>query len=313
MKIGRRRVWFLTDLGARAGRHIRSRSGPLIPYEPGKGEDGQFEATRKWTPRNNPNHRPVIHDLHVASYVLQLATLCDGGIQKYEDPDRGIIESLKGEFSSFITPPLRVGRRGHREPIDLHSILQLQRGVAFNGIDTDRPRLGALSPDAIIGIRNLAPDQADQKPSQTELWIELDRQGNPSKLRKKLNRFDMFLGIWWRFVPRYREAGKPPLVIFVAPDIEILRKMLKIADETLKVTSGQIRLGENWDPPASRERIHFALESDLHMGSLRMYRVPEKTPRERQRDASDQRERTEAANIGPLMIDLLPAWVLAGK
>lgn len=314
IKIGRRRIWFLTDLGARCGRQIISRSGPLIPLEPGKGEDGRYEASRKWAARNNPNPRAIIHDLHVASYVFQFALLCDGDMGVFDCPEDGIIQNIRGEFSSVVRPPLVPGRRGNLTPLDSLSMYQVNRELSFRGMNSDDGRFGSLSPDAIIEMHNLSPERLDPRDGQREVWIELDRQGNYSKLGEKLTRFDHFLGAWWMATPRYREAGRPPFVVFVAPDISILQKMLRIADETLKVCSFQRRLGPSaGKPPASRRLIFFALESDLHQGSMRAYRVPEKPPRERVREASDQSERTEAMIIHPQIVHLLPDHLLAGK
>ena len=198
--------------------------------------------------------------------------------------------------------------------MEIHTVANHIRGLGFTGVNTDDPTLGHLSPDAIISLHNLAPDERDPKKGRREIWIELDRQGKTYKLRDKLTRLDIFMGIWWRAVPRYMNAGIPPSVIFVAPTTEILKKQLAIADETLVVRSGETRLGPaKWGPPVSRKRIFFALESDLHKGSMRVYRVPEKTPQERAVDASDQRERTEVRVVQPRMDDLLPKRLLAGR
>lgn len=314
MKVGRRRIWSLTDLGARCGRQLTSRFGPLIPLEPGRGEEGRYEASRKWTARNSPNPKAIFHDLHLASYVTRFILLCDGDLRVFDNPQEGIIQRFRGEFGSVMEPPMVRGRRGQQTPLDLNSMAKVTRGLGFSGVDSEDPSFGSLSPDAIIAMHNLAPQESDPKKGRREVWIELDRQGHVTKLRDKLTRFDAFLGVWWMGVARYRKAGISPTVIFVAPNTEVLKKMLAIADETLIVRSGQTRLGsQNWGTPNSRERIFFALEPDIHKGSLRVYRVPAKTPQERAADASDQRERTEVRAIAPRMDNLLPDRLLAGR
>lgn len=315
MEIGGQRVWTLTDLGARVGRQLTSRFGPIIPLEPGKGEEGRYEASRKWTARNTPNARGIIHDLHLASFVTQFMLLCDGDMRVFDNPQEGIVSRFRGEFGSVVEPPKVKARRGAAEvSIDLNSISQMIRGLGFTGIHTDDPTLGTLSPDAVLSLHNLAPENPDPKKGRREIWFELDRQGHSTKLRDKLVRLDAFLGVWWRTVPRFRKAQIPPSVIFVAPNVEILKRQLAIADETLVVRAGQTRLGSaTWGTPVARKRVFFALETDLHKGSMRVYRVPEKTPRERAADASDQRERTEVRVIQPRMDDLLPKRLLAGR
>ncbi|MBN8867310.1 MAG: hypothetical protein J0H98_07135 [Solirubrobacterales bacterium] len=311
LQLGKHKVWTLTDLGTRVGRRINNRYGPLIPYEPGKSPDGKYEAARQWGPRNVSNAHSVIHDLHTVSWVMRFVELCDGDFRYTVNAGEGIIQKVTGEFGAIVDPPMK-GNRRRREPVNLYGLPALLDGIAFRGVDAGDGSIGKVHPDAAIRLHNLTNEQ---KTSRREIWVEMDRQGHPGHLEEKLQNYDVFQALWWRTVPRFRSAGRPPVVVFIAPSTEILKKQIAIADRVLLAQAGRRRDGpEKWGPPASRNRIFFALEADLHKGSTRMYRVPEATPAERHATASNDRERAEAANCHPRLEDrLLPQRLMAGR
>lgn len=311
LMLGKHKIWTLTDLGTRVGRRISSRQGPLVPFEPGKGPDGRYETTRQWGPRNVSNAHSVIHDMHVASWVLRFVELCDGDFRYAVNSSQGIVQKITGEFGSLVEPPMKTSRRQKR-PVTLFELPSLLDGIAFRGIDLSDGSVGKMNPDAAIRLHNLTNDPAK---SRREIWVELDRQGHRARLEDKLANYDVFQALWWPVVPRFKKAGRPPVVIFVAPTTKILERQLQVADYTLTAQSGRQREGpENWGPPPARNRIYFALESDLHKGSTRVYRVPEHPPATRLALASNERERTEAKNCHPRMDEkLLPQRLMAGS
>lgn len=310
--LGKQKVWTLTDLGCRVGRQIGTRYGPLIPFEPGKGKDGKHEAKRKWGERNIEEPRQLIHDFHLASWTLQCVELLDGDLRYISNANHGLVQKVTGEFGARVEPPTRmVGRK--KQPIDMYSLSEVLGPIAFTGIDLGADgRIRAVSPDASIRLHNLTNDPETHR---RELWIEMDRQGHVSKLEDKLKGYDAFLATWGRTVPRFKKAGRGPVIIFVARTMDILRTELRVADRSLTAQAGPRRDGyEAWPPPPSRNRIFFALESDLHKGSTRVYRVPELTPRERLAQASDDQERSEARNCRPRVEEhLFPPRLMAGR
>lgn len=311
MALGRQKIWTLTDLGVRVGRRINNRRGPLIPHEPGKGPDGKNEAGRKWGPRNVDSAHTVIHDMHVASYVLRLTELLDGDFRYTKNPADGLVLKVTGEFGALVEPPVRKTRRGTHK-VGLFDLSQVMPGVAFQGVDLTDDTIRRVSPDAAIQLHNLTDNP---ETARRELWIELDRQGHTSRLTEKFTNYDVFMALWWRTVPRFKKAGRPPIVIFVAPSIAILKRQLLIGDTVLVAQAGrQIEGPENWGLPPARNRIFFALESDLHKGSMRMYRVPELTPAMRLAVASNPQEKAAAINCQPRMDEyLLPPRLMAGR
>ncbi|MCA9091756.1 MAG: winged helix-turn-helix domain-containing protein, partial [Planctomycetaceae bacterium] len=111
-QLGKHKVWTLTDLGARLGRRISNRYGPLVPFEPGKGPDGKNEAKKQWGPRNVSGVHSVIHDLHLASWVCRFVELADGDFRYAVNPGQGIIQKVTGEFGAYVDPPMKKLRRG---------------------------------------------------------------------------------------------------------------------------------------------------------------------------------------------------------
>lgn len=310
LSIGRQKIWTLTDLGVRVGRHMATSRGPLIPFEPGKGEQGRHEAARKWAPRKVTNARALVHDLHVASYALQFVLLCDGDFRYVNDPHAGIVRSMTGEFGAMIEPPVNTGRNRQKTTMNIHQAVEKIGDIAYQGIPVDEPTLRSLKPDAAIRLHHL---KADPKAGSREYWFEIDRSGHTGKLKDKFHRLDVFQNVWWPLVPRFGRDGRAPTTVFVATSEAHLKKMIGLADETLRGRSGRRREGPEAWRYLGRERIVFALESDLHMGSLRVYQVPAVPPDVRARNASDTRERTEAANCHPRMAKLLPDYLLAGR
>ena len=79
----------------------------------------------------------------------------------------------------------------------------------------------------------------------------------------------------------------------------------------LSTRHGSSRTPANeWPAPPSRRRMFFALERDLHQGSLRCYRLPEQPPLIREAGARNENEREAALQFTPESIDLLPARLL---
>ena len=311
MALGRQKIWTLTDLGVRVGRRINNRRGPLIPHEPGKSPDGKNEADRKWGPRNVDSAHSIIHDMHVASYVLRFIELLDGDFRYVRNPSDGLVLKMTGEFGALVEPPVKKTRRGTQK-LGLFDLSSIIPGIAFEGIDLTDGTLRRISPDAALQLHNLTDDPDT---ARRELWIELDRQGHATRLTEKLQNYDVFMALWWRTIRRFQKAGRPPVVIFVAPTISILKRQLLIADTVLVAQSGRaIEGSENWGPPPARNRIFFALESDLHKGSTRVYRVPELTPAMRLAAATTPQERTAAINCQPRLDEhLLPLRLMAGR
>jgi DNA-binding MarR family transcriptional regulator len=284
---GRKRVWHLTDFGHRVGQHFHTRHGSILPPD------------ADWRERSADAALGIGHDLHVVAYVLQLAQLVDGP----GDPlasSIGLIVDVRGSRGAAIDPPKEYdGRR--RVPLTPQLLASLE------------PDLVLDTPFELDGFRSLVPDAAvflqnqrggDGK-TRHQILLELDRSGHRQKLVGKLRRYDAFYAAWAQRHPQTRR--RPPLTLFVAKDETTLRRQLAIGDQVLCIRRGTSRTPPaEWPAPPSRSQVLFALERDLHQGTLRCYRLPEQPPAIREAGTRNDREREAARRFTPQSIDLLP-------
>lgn len=288
---GRKRVWHLTDFGHRVGQHFHTRQGSILPADSG------------WRELSADAPLGIAHDLHVGAYVLQLAAVIDGP----GDPlasNRGLIVDIKGERGARLDPPKEYDGR-KRVPLTPQLLSSLD------------PSLVLDSPHEIQDFRSLAPDAAiflqtarggDGKP-RSQILLELDRSGHRQKLVGNLRRYDVFYAAWASRHPDTRRHL--PATLFVAKDEPTLRRHLAIADQVLAIRCGTSRTpASEWPAPPSRQRIFFALERDLHQGTLRCYRLPEHPPMIREAGARSDSDREAARRFTPESLDLLPPRLL---
>jgi len=285
---GRKRVWHLTDFGHRVGQHFHTRQGSIIPADP------------DWHERSADAALGIGHDLHVVAYVLQLARLVDGP----GDPlasSTGLVVDVRGSRGATIDPPKEYDGR-KRVPLTPQLLAGLE------------PEMVLDTPFELDGFRSLVPDAAvflqnqrgSDRKTRHQILLELDRSGHRQKLVGKLRRYDAFYAAWAHRHPQTRR--RPPVTLFVAKDETTLRRQLAIADQVLCIRRGTSRTPPaEWPAPPSRSQVLFALERDLHQGTLRCYRLPEQPPPIREAGARNDREREAARRFTPQSIDLLPA------
>ena len=288
---GRKRVWYLTDFGYRVGHHFHTRRGSVLPADPA------------WRERSADAALGITHDLHVGAYLLQLAALIDGP----GDPlvsSSGLIVEIKGSRGATIDPPKEQDGR-KRVPLTPQLLAGLEPSLVVDSpVELDSFR--SLTPDAALLLQDLR-DGDDR--ARNQILIDYDRSGHRQKLVGKLRRYDAFYAAWGPRHPLGRHGL--PATLFVAADESLLRRHLAIADQILSTRRGSSRTPANeWPAPPSRRRMFFALERDLHQGSLRCYRLPEQPPLIREAGARNENERGAALQFTPESLDLLPARLL---
>lgn len=291
---GRKRVWHLTDFGYRVGRHFHTRRGSLLREDP------------SWRERSSDDPLGIGHDLHVVAYILQLAGLIDGPGDPLSSSS-GMIVDICGGWGATIDPPKEQDGR-KRVPLTPQLLSGLEPSLVLDApYELDRFR--SIAPDAAMVLQDL---RAGDDRSRTQILFELDRSGHRQKLVGKLRRYDAFYAGW---APRHPQTRhRPPATLFVAKDEATLRRHLAIADQVLCIRRGTSRTPPNeWPAPPSRRLIFFALERDLHQGTLRCYRLPEQSPMIREARARNDAERETARRFTPESIDLLPARVLFAR
>lgn len=219
------------------------------------GPDGPYLPSRaQFVDRSPTDHRVIAHDLQVNGWVLAYRRLARDLIAGWRGPDRSTVEV-----------PSRTGaRRGRPEPIGPADV-KVEGYVQIRGLR--RKEFARVSPDATLELALASGRRFD-------VLIELDRTRRPRKNDSKLLRYDALLTAWWRAVPRYRELGEPPAVVFISQDEEDLNALMRLADT--EVTGCLANPGDppiRWRYPG-RERMLFVCERDVHDGSAAAHMLP---------------------------------------
>jgi hypothetical protein len=108
--------------------------------------------------------------------------------------------------------------------------------------------------------------------------VEVDRARSRSASEERLCRYDLFISGWGRLLRRYRAPAPPAIVVFVCEDERALLGLLRIADDALTTRIAKAGTPEVEWPFPGRRNILFAVERDVHEGSLRAMALPEQPP-----------------------------------
>jgi hypothetical protein len=200
-----------------------------------------------------------------------------------------------------IAPPI-AGEGRARGVLTPSALTPPAAGYAFDGGFTPASpsaRFAELRPDATIELR------VPTAKLMFDLLLEVTITGKPSHNRAKFAAYDAFLLGWWRAHRRYQHLRGRPVVLFVVTGEDALRANAELADREIDGRLGVIGVPHHdWYWPG-REHIFFALEEDVHYGSLRCFALPGLPPGLRETLGSHVpllRERT-----------LLPATMIDGR
>ncbi|MGI8805438.1 MAG: replication-relaxation family protein, partial [Thermoleophilaceae bacterium] len=265
-----KRFYALTKAGFAV---VEGRPGPRGP---------RIRRGASWKSMDAEGYRTAIHDLHVAGWLIAFHQLAGRFVLDWH-----------GEQHGQVAPERLVGDKWRRiGPDDVE--LELHRGVRNLKLDTFQ----SIKPDLTIELR--LPTEA---PRRLDLLVELDRSRDPTTDHnvRKFHRHDALLTAWWRAHPRYRGHGEAPIVVFVLEDEPTARKFVRRADS--EVTGAIARVGagrETWDYPG-RRGMFFCCERDVHIGTLRAWRLPELPPEVRPK---------RGRRVEPEQVELIPRRLL---
>jgi hypothetical protein len=79
-------------------------------------------------------------------------------------------------------------------------------------------------------------------------------------------------------VNRYATLGTPPVVVFVSEDEPSRDRLIQVADRAITARHGKPGTEEAEWPSPTRRAMFFALERDIHEGSLAALQLPEHPP-----------------------------------
>lgn len=251
----------------------------------------------KWRPSLGCSAQYLVHDLIRNEWLFAFRSLAPRQLLGFRGTRRGKLEV-----------PWVPGSKGP--------------GRALRPTDlVERPAIGLLSdgfaniiPDLTLELDLALPGEEELK---TDLLVEIERRNNDEAVRDKALRYDGFLNGWWREHPRYSALGRPPMVVFVVPDLRQARRFKAIFDKALQghqvVPPGTQTRAENelgLRPSTTelyfgRERIFIAAARDVHYRTLRAWRVRAEPPEKRMRMAPNAEARRTASRplvrVSPLI------------
>jgi hypothetical protein len=203
----------------------------------------------------------------------------------------------RGPFENEVMPPRR---RVGGEWVELRPAeIVLGTNHRLNGYQAKV--LEALNPHATIEL------QLGER-TRTELMIDYaDQQHDePFEVEERLWRYDLFLSGWAHLLHRYRPPARVPMVVFVCPDEGVLASVLDAADRALTTRIAKAGTPDRDWPFPGRRSILFALERDIHHGSVRAFGVPDDPPNMRVTTSGDQPVRDELRQVQLIEKRLLP-------
>jgi hypothetical protein len=227
--------------------------------QPGRhGEHIPGEATWREPPTADP--RRILRDLHVNGWALCLRQVAGRSFGAWRGPLEGRVQ-----------PPRRRARDGQSEAIRPSQVIlgSNHRLQGFGG-----GQFGPVSPDATVELR---VGNGDTR-MRVDLLIDLDRSRGFEATQQRLVAYDGFISGWGRMLSRYRKGDVIPMVVFVSEDERGLLRLLKIADSAVTTRIAKAGTDQLSWPHPGRRGILFAVERDIHDGSLRALALPEQPP-----------------------------------
>ncbi len=224
------------------------------------GEHISHEAT--WREPGTADPRRILRDLHVNGWVLALREVVGPrAVGSWRGPSEG----------RLYAPRNRRGRGTESETIRPGQIVLGSNHRLQNfGAEQFEP----VSPDATVELK-FGNGEAR---TRVDLMIDLDRSRGFDATRQRLIAYDGLISGWARLVGRYKKGDLVPMVVIVSEDEHGLLNVLKIADSALTTRIAKAGTDEMSWPHPGRRGILFAVERDIHEGSLRALALPEHPP-----------------------------------
>ena len=260
----RRFKFRLEERGAQQGVYTIARDGFELAQSRTGRRGPYIDPNLKWREPQLTDPRRVVRDLHVNAWVLAFEQLAGRRLEKW-----------RGQRDSRLEPPRRKVR-GEWLPLRPQDLVigSSTRLRGFEGTEFE-----PMTPDATLEFRIAVGD----KPIRFDLLVEIDRSRSQAASAERLRRYDALLSGWASALDRYKSLGAPPLAVFVCEDEPSRNSLVRLADRVLVVCQAKAGMQESeWRFPG-RRAIFFAVERDLHEGSLQALMVPEQPPELRAR------------------------------
>jgi hypothetical protein len=220
---------------------------------------------REWRPIEQRRAARLPHDLHALGWGIQLHRAVGPlATDNWRTP----------RYATGRFPVPQVGSGGRRHPITANEI-PLPDGQAI--IDLELKSFSEVKPDLALELR------IDTLQLTFDLLLELDLTARPSYNREKFLAYDAFLCGWSLAHRRYQAQGTRPVAVFTCPDAHAALACAREADEAMTGRVGVMGTpAEHWYY-AGRDHLFFAVEGDIHCGSLHALALPPLPPGLRER------------------------------
>ncbi|MEA2312711.1 MAG: hypothetical protein QOE28_2679 [Solirubrobacteraceae bacterium] len=213
---------------------------------------------REWRAPEPRRAGTLPHNLHALSWAIEFhRTVGERATDYWRTP----------RYATGRFPVPQIGNGHKRHPITMRE-LEVPEGHAILGL----PPFREIKPDLALELRYRALKLT------FDLLVELDLTGRAAYNREKFLAYDAFLTGWALTHPRYRTLGTRPAVVFVCADARSALANAQAADGALVGRRGE--MGQHlrdWQHPA-REHLLFAVEADVHHGSLAGLGLPPSPP-----------------------------------
>ena len=260
----RRFKFRLEERGAQQGVYVLTREGFELAQSRTGPRGSYIDSRANWREPQLTDPRRVVRDLHVNAWALAFEKLAGRRI-----------ENWRGQRDSRLEPPRRKvrGEWMALRPQDLvigsSTRLRNFEGVAFE----------PLTPDATIEFRIPVGDST----IRFDLLVEIDRSRSQSASVERLRRYDALISGWASALDRYKSLGTPPVAVFVCEDEPSRNSLVRVADRSVIACHAKAGAPESeWRFPG-RQAMFFAVERDLHEGSLQALMLPQHPPELRMR------------------------------
>jgi hypothetical protein len=272
------RVYCLTQAGFDLAKGRPARHGEHI------GSDATWREPATADPRR------ILRDLHVNGWVLALQQVAGRSFGTWRGP-------LEGR----VFPPRKRTRQGEQESIRPAQVI-LGSNHRLQGFASDQ--FEAVSPDATVELRVSNGNER----MRVDLMIDLDRSRGFEATQQRLIAYDGLISGWGRMLSRYRKGDATPMVVFVSDDERGQLTLLKIADSALTTRIAKAGTDELSWPHPGRRGILFAVERDIHEGSLRALALPEHPP-----DLRAKAGGPDAKKCRPRRVQIIDPKLLRGR
>jgi hypothetical protein len=228
-------------------------------------EPPAISRRREWRAIEQGRALRLAHDLHALAWGIELHRLVgDVATDHWRTP----------RYATGRYPVPQAGSGRDRHPITLNEIPV-----------PDKQAIGDL---ALKQFAEIKPDLSVELRVQSlrlsfDLLVELDLTSRPSYNREKFFAYDAFLCGWSLAHPRYQTQETRPAVVFVCPDAHAVLALAQEADEAMTGRIGVMGTGPEQWYHAGRDHVFFAVEADIHHGSLAALALPARPPALRER------------------------------